>query len=695
MQGKASSAGNQLEGKAPYRAIEELFPGLSKALTARQDSTDPWTEREGRFYHVEEGKYLYPESETNDVAHEQDIFECWLENIECHQSVDSVALLEILRGAGNEWKKTRAHELKELSIATIHDSADDLQTNWACHELLTFLSSNEISLNPSIRDYTGGLLLVLGIAQADVLAKAIEVTRPRITIIFEKDLDLLAKRINEEGCELLLQAIAYRKSQIFLIIEDNLDLAHRQAKAILETANLFCQEKIFSIEFRNEPWSKELLSRYHGGDSMIRDLRYLGFFVDELHMIMNSCIGFTQAAPRVITYGSAPRHSMHAVLTASGPSLDGELERIREYRDKFHLFCCYSTIGPLLDAGIKPDYHCNQERHNCHVPILAQPDVMEYAREAILLCTANNDPRMNRLYKESVAFFRSASCSSALFTHANGGWINGEGPQVANMALYYTLLLGYRTIHLFGVDLGSANPSQARSPKAISSSTRTLDRKAPGNRRPWIYTDQSLLDSAEFMHWLISGQLFTELDMLEGVTVFNYSDGLKIEGTIPSDPDEFGNNLQEHKPPSSTISLIQAIPTYNQELARAKILAFDWNEKLLEYWHALDELISTPLNRNTYEHFQQLSERQLNSFHDQVLPRLMAGTFSRIWFMIFAINERMPSLDAEVQAAWEQTAARILRGSASSMLELTTEMLDYVMGIQSIDEYQLRSCRGL
>lgn len=672
-------------------AIDELFPGLLSSIDAGGDHKAHWQEREGRLFNTSTNNYLYPKTESSDLAHEEKIIKDWGENISCLQSANTELILELLRKNAAKFKSSGFSALEELSLERLHDSAKDFQSEWACEALSRFLADEDIQVAASTKDHSDGLLLVYGIAHLELLAHIIDQLKPRIVLVFESDLRLLAQRLSEAGAEALLATLDAQTTDLLLVTDSTSDTAYLKAKARIETVNVFAQEKLFSISFRESELFEDLSSKFASGDTMLRDLRYLGFFTDELHMMLNASITFTQSPPRTIKTNQVPAHASHAVIVASGPSLDAQLMLLKEHRRNFDLLSCYSTLGALLKEGLTPDYHCNQERHACHLPLIRDPSAAAFTPNALLLCSANNDPRMNTLYHDVVAFFRSASCASALFASGSNDCISGEGPQVANLALYYAILLGYRTIHLFGVDLGTADQSLGRSPGALSHSPRSLDQPVPGNLRETAWADQSLIESAEYMGWLLHGTVLGDGRSIEDLKVYNYSDGQLIPGTQPSDPSEFSTNLQQGIRGPQPIELIRSLERYDVQNTRARFIGFGWRQRLRDYLATVRALAETPLSKEAHERFLQLSERQTNKLSNQILPRMMAGTLGRVWYLIMLLDARMHNATGQQHEKWEAKCRHILITCIDSMEQLTLEMVAYVEELSDVTEHNLKS----
>lgn len=669
--------------------FERLFPGL---LQKHEDESLAWQDHAGRLYDARSKRYLYAESQGSDREHEQAVVEQWLTNITCLQTLDGPNLKASLRAIGKEFRDSPFTSITDLSIRNIHDSPIDYHGSWACAELYRYLDEELRVELGSISDHSGGLLIIYGIGSAQNISQVIAACRPRIVLIIENHPELCAAKLDEEGCQLLLDQLSRNNTSLFLITESDPDKAFINARGLIEVSNVLCQEKIFSIAFRESELSTSIKERFCKGESMLRDLRLLGFFVDELHMSMNAGLTFTHCPPRVIKRGSIAPHEHHAVVVASGPSLKESIPYLQKYRQRFHLFSCYSTLRVMLAENIEPDYHCNQERHACHLPLVGNQIIEDYTSQSVLLCSANNDPRMNQMYKDSVAFFRGASSASALFAGCAENCISGEGTQVANLALFFAVLLGYRSIHLFGVDLGTANADHTRIEGAFGRDNRSYTVPAPGNRRETILTSDALMEVADYMGMLINGAILPEGTPLEGLRIYNYSDGLRIPGTTAAEPDQLDLHLPENGGEIASFiqTTLEAIHRPEPIWGQSRFLSFDWHHRINCYTAFLREVTSQPFDRNRLEDYLQSSERQRNALEEQVMPRLMAGSLTRAWYFIIMTHERL-SLSDQVNPAWKAKAVEILHSLIDSMEQLLLEMIDYVERLEGIDQHQLVS----
>ena len=674
--------------------IEELFPGLGRQLE-KNIQPQNWEYKNSKLFNIKKQEYMYEYSEVSDFEHEKHEVKKWLQSIDCFQSADMLTTAALINDAASRFSKLGFSSLDQVNLRNIHDTGNDLHTQWTCQELRTFIINKNISLKDSTNDYSNGLLVVYGLFNLSLITEIATQLKPRIVIIFEPDMELISLKVNNQECEDALAKLESINCDIFLISDDNPDKAFLQATGIAESVNLLCQECLFTISLRNDEFFERIDSKYKSNESsLLKTIGLFGFFVDEIHMIMNSSITFTQNPPRIISYKSFSPNDTHAVITASGPSLEKNLPLLSQYRNKYHLLCCYSTLGALVKNDLKPDYHCNQERHCLHLPMLADPVISKLVKDIILICSANNDPRMNSIYHDTAAIFRSASCPSALFARDTGDIVDGEGNQVANLALVSAILLGYKTIHLFGVDLGAAKKSEGRSNKALiydKNQPRVFDKKRPGNLGNEVWVDDGLIDSAQYMSNLLNGLSLPDKSFIEGLTVYNYGEGQQIKGAISAKPDSFHENIENSDSNSSSKTIFESLDRYDVQTARARFVAFDWRNRLEDYLAFAQKCIEEPFNPCTQELFFERTERYFNVLSHQVMSRLMSGSLLKSWFFIIKVNSFMPDLTEEQRQEWESECKNILKISLKSMESLTLEMLDHVENLEDLSGHDFIS----
>lgn len=675
--------------------IAALSPELRLAIDTGRANPQRWILQQNKLTDSKSGARLYVEDKS-DRELEEEAVTSWLRQANCMQIADTKTLRRAIHAFSKEWHKLSIESLGSLNLSSIHDSADDLQLLWSCHKIEEFLEEHQLTLLASPKRHNNGLLLIHGMGSCLSIARLVTATDPQLVLLFETDLDLIANQIAERTqTEKLLLALQNTGSKLFLITDTDREKAIQHANLLIAATSLCAQAYCFRFRFRTTALADELDEHLTGSDAFTKTLRYLGFFVDELHMLMNGILTFAHTDARNLGYGSIKEHQRHAVIVASGPSLAGALPLLKSERERFDLICCFSTLGPLLKAGITPDYHCHMERHADARFMQKSTELEAFSRNATLLTSANVDPRFAQLYQNTFTFLRSASTASALLAFNLNEIISSEGPEAANAAIVFGVLLGYRTLHLFGVDFGAVDPSKSnRIEGALDYSNRTMNLPVDGNLRATVWTSQSLKDAADWTGKFLNPNLYNEpaRSNVETIKVFNYSDGQRIPRTISANPETFSRNLKD----SANFNCIHAAIKQTQgddqkRYSRERLLGCDLPARIKLQSEIMRKLADQPLNEHYFDLFRQsCSDRDSATLGDQVVTRLFGGTLSRIWIYLIVLGRLIPE---KAEAAWEKKCKQIIQECINSMEALSLEMIEYTMNLQSLTEHKLRSVR--
>ena len=199
------------------------------------------------------------------------------------------------------------------------------------------------------------------------------------------------------------------------------------------------------------------------------------------------------------------------------------------------MFSGGTSLMPLLKAGIRPDFHCELENSWSSVVHLRQVREAYGLQGITLLASATVHPQMPGLFDERIFYFRDSVASTPLWC-PDGTGIHGTAPTCTNLALRAALVMAFREIYLFGVDLGTRHPDRAHSSGTIYQKDegwkadekvplKQMNIPLPGNFGGEAWTNQIL-------HWarMMMGQT---IEMFSTAQIYNCCDGVAIPGTIP------------------------------------------------------------------------------------------------------------------------------------------------------------------
>ena len=678
--------------------IAALSPALRQAIDQGKADPHRWRMVDGKLIEIETGNRLYREDKSDEEIENEAIAK-WQKKIECLQLIPAQDFKIVMETYRKEWQSHGFQSIESLRINSIHDSAEDYQTHWACSQIADFIDENNIRLNTQPDRYDSGLLIIYGMGSCQSISHLISIVKPRIILIFEEDVDIISTMLSElKAAEILLSATNVNKSSLFFITDSDTDLATSKANELIEMISLRAKSYCFSFTFRKstavDTIDKELFCK----DSYARSLRFKGFFTDELHMLLNAILTFSHTDTEIIHPKKISRTKRHAVIVASGPSLRAELPKLKKNRAQYDLFCAFSTLGTVINENIIPDYHCHIERHSDQVFVQTTDELREFCKNSILLTSANVDPRLAQVYKKVYAILRSASSSSALVVQDPDEIVYSEGTNAGTFAVTVAILLGYDVIHIFGLDLGAIDPSDLRIENALNKSMRKMNIEVNGNLRESVWTDQYLLDSSKVLGLFLDSRL--RENNYYGINseqkVYNYSDGQKIPHTIPSFPSSFEQNLKSSQSTPHTF-----VGEKSKEMLKRKnyniynkIIASDLESKIRLQCQIMRNLSNTPLDDNSLDLFlQSCTDRKANfsdrgSCSDQILIRLLSGSITRIWIYISILSRHIPK---GIKHEWEKKSNEILKSCIDSMESLSIEMIQYSLSIEKLEQHNLQS----
>ncbi len=268
-------------------------------------------------------------------------------------------------------------------------------------------------------------------------------------------------------------------------------------------------------------------------------LTYTGFTVDEYNMVVNT-VETLYASPLIY---EPPKSSIGggAVVCGSGPSLDSSLAVISHLQETHVIIAGGSNYRSLRKASIRVDYLLLNERSIETYDDYASV-IQEFGEDECVLVMSSTCPsRLTELFKATVVYYRPALTPLSLFATSEREVLSFEGPESVNTATSFAASIGIQRIALFGVDLGTATLSKARSIAAAGETPRTFEITAKGNLTKTVHTTRTLQDTRIVIERLIMH--YSDVDF------YNCSNGVFIQGAEPCDPSSYlamdSQNIQD------------------------------------------------------------------------------------------------------------------------------------------------------
>lgn len=401
---------------------------------------------------------------------------------------------------------------------------------------------------------------VFGLGLGQHLYRLIADTRCREIIICEPEPSFFHASLY---CLDWSQLFKLMKNRIALVLERDEKAAFSYIRWHVNAKNPGVQQVIYHMKHYSADYLDAVYKEFIENTSLFFD--GLGFYDDERLMTRNHLHNVYKNVWKICNPVSTPLN-MPAVVVGSGPSLNEDINWLKENQENIFIFSGGSSLQVLLKNNIIPDFHCEIENIPMNYELL-KPLVDDYFLEdTVLISSSTMDTRSAYLFPKRMWFMREAVMPSTL--HGTGiRTIDWQNPTVVNTALSAALTLGFRRVLLLGADFGTRDAAVHHSKDTAYETNEELKKveyrfpeKTKGNFGGVVYTSQHFLTAMRSLDNLIQD--------FRGASVFNGSDGSFLKRAIPMRSKRFTVEAI----PNSKKSYSEAIYKFSQSI--------DWEEKL-------------------------------------------------------------------------------------------------------------------
>ncbi|WP_199608983.1 motility associated factor glycosyltransferase family protein [Flocculibacter collagenilyticus] len=232
-------------------------------------------------------------------------------------------------------------------------------------------------------------------------------------------------------------------------------------------------------------------------------------------------------------------------ICGAGPSLDNDIDFIKENQDKAIVFSCGSSLAALHKAGIVPDYHIEIERTEPVYDWLKLIDDKEYLSKITMVAMQTVFPKAIDVFGDNIIFLKPNDGGTDLLRVTYGdelkiAQIYSTNPTVVNGAYGFSDYIGCGDTYFFGADMGYKDPSKHHSKNTgyYSKFKDLFEDFDTSVTRDANFGEDKVYSNHTF-DWARSAIEFRLRNHLrEEKQVFNCSDGAKINGAEPLHAEE-------------------------------------------------------------------------------------------------------------------------------------------------------------
>lgn len=175
-------------------------------------------------------------------------------------------------------------------------------------------------------------------------------------------------------------------------------------------------------------------------------------------------------------------HEGHAIIVGGGPSLKENLGLIKKYQEHGAvIFSTNNTYRYLLENGIKAD---------CHVMLDPRPDNAEFVFKGPLCYYCSHcDPSVFKAAENVILYHHLAGGIEEIIGKNTGDPLMG-GSSVGLKAISIAFCLGYRALHIFGMDSSHSDTHHAY-PQKLNDNDKIIEIVMNDKKykvSPWMVT---------------------------------------------------------------------------------------------------------------------------------------------------------------------------------------------------------------
>ncbi|WP_028302109.1 6-hydroxymethylpterin diphosphokinase MptE-like protein [Oceanospirillum beijerinckii] len=235
-------------------------------------------------------------------------------------------------------------------------------------------------------------------------------------------------------------------------------------------------------------------------------------------------------------------------VVGNGPSLDKDLEYIKNNQEAAVVISCGTSLGALYHKNIKPDIYVELERPYDTVSLLENisDDIGDFLSDTIFVGMSQVHPDLFQFFGRGGQMPKDTESGSLLvrklFADEGVSLVTGVGPSCVHSGFTVAVLLGFRQVYFFGVDMGYRSSEHHHSKYSIYNQMNderkeayTPKLKGASEFEP-NFGDEVVYSSGFYpMYKVKLDQIVSAFVKAfpKNMKVYNCSDGAKILGAEP------------------------------------------------------------------------------------------------------------------------------------------------------------------
>jgi len=378
------------------------------------------------------------------------------------------------------------------------------------------------------RDLKSFFAIVFGIGLGGHIDGIVEISDCRSLIFIDPNIETMYHSLEVYDWAALFESQVEKRALIEFVITNDANSAFEAIKYRIRSVSSPSIDGTHLCVHYNNAMFQEVQQLIQKNGNLL--LAGLGFFDDERVMISNTHKNISMGGAHIYQQVSGKPVRVPCFIVGCGPSLDQDLAVIKKHADNVIVISSGSALGPLLNAGITPDFQMEVENVGI-LPIMEHVAEEHDISEICLVTSTTVEPEIVKYFNRIIYHFRPALSPYGIFSDNPKNTIPFHDPSVVNSSLGFAQDLGFRQFYFFGCDMGTrdADMHHAKNSYHFTEGAQLPDNDfcipVPANFGGETKTSRGLF-------WVKSSVENAISHNRAGRSYYNCTDGAFIEGTI-------------------------------------------------------------------------------------------------------------------------------------------------------------------
>lgn len=335
------------------------------------------------------------------------------------------------------------------------------------------------------------------------------------------------------------QSVSKNKSISIILLNDISEESENAAlwNQLIKRAPHFPYNSVFYNHGRHDKYG-QLIKKINKDITMFMNL--WGFYDDEKNQLNHTLYNLNNKS-KLIPSKHSFKWDRPVIICGSGPSLDSRIDQLLSIRDNCILISAGTSLGPLLNNKLIPDFHVEIESNYGVKDALKAINKPEMLKEITLICAIQCSPYILNLFKDHLAFIKDSMAVGSIILDNPKDKLLNPTPTCVNAAFALANHYKAKEILLFGTDFGFYKREDHHSKNTIYSEDNVNDNTESIKDYNKKLMDDNFIEEGYQGDCMTTGIYFTTKRRLEvaiqgaklenqSVKILNLSDGLIIKG---------------------------------------------------------------------------------------------------------------------------------------------------------------------